>query len=482
MVRALLLAVVLAAGCRVSLDDPGTEPKAAEFYFPAGLALDPGNRFLYVTNNNADLRFGGGTVQMVDLDRFACALEAFRDPKGAAPAGCTTAADDAAACQPDLLDPTLVNCDEPRFILADATVKVGNFAGNLVVQPRGAETRRLFVAVRGDPSVTFIDVDLSRAPARGTLSCVDDPAQLAADPSPTPPGCAQSHLLQTWHCTGQPGCAESQPETIPIEPFSLALQETKDARRLLVSHLAAGQVSLIDVSEMPVLEHVSPPLFPTDASNRRSAFALAPRDPADLGTLWYLTSGLTPRVVTFRVDEKGTIVPSVDFTLAGAYAAGNDARQIVFDEGGGRAFITQNNPPSVAVLDTRELEGSTTPSLPQNRVTDIIDVCHAPSTMSLVSVLVPGAPGAPPRRQSRLFVACYLANQVVVIDPELPQVLDIIPVGRGPNQVVIDEQRAVAYVANFSEWTIGVIDLRAGSDTQHRMIARIGLPEPPPRL
>ena len=205
MPRAFLLVFCFAAaGCHYDLHDPGTEPPATQFYFPAGIAMDPDGRHLYVSNANADLRYGGGTVQMVDLHRFECAVRQFCIENeqvtdgGVKVPGCQHHLDDGDCTQPELdfardsdlkhvpvdeegtggggngqecqfdpLDPSVVDCDETPFIVPNAMVRVGNFAGTIRVYDNsevsgGGQSRRLFIGVRGDPSVTYIDVHLDK--------------------------------------------------------------------------------------------------------------------------------------------------------------------------------------------------------------------------------------------------------------------------------------------------------------------------------
>ena len=117
MARVVLVLLLAAAGCHVDLNDPGTEPLAAMFYYPAGILLDPDQKHLYVTNGNSDLKYGGGTVQMIDLPAFEAAVAQFRaDP---------TVKN---GCQVDPLDQMIVNCPEGPVIFAPDTGKVGNFA------------------------------------------------------------------------------------------------------------------------------------------------------------------------------------------------------------------------------------------------------------------------------------------------------------------------------------------------------------------
>src|SRR5439155_294850 len=108
------------------------------------------------------------------------------------------------------------------------------------------------------------------------------------------------------------------------------------------------------------------------------------------------------------------------FSLSGVFAAGNDGRQIFFQPDGNRAFMTENNPPSVVVIDTRPSQVSS--SLPANQVTDIVDVCQNPSHLMVRTVETQGPPGAPPLPQTRLYVACFISNQIMVVDPDRPEV------------------------------------------------------------
>jgi YVTN family beta-propeller protein len=106
----------------------------------------------------------------------------------------------------------------------------------------------------------------------------------------------------------------------------------------------------------------------------------------------------------------------------------------------------------------------------------------------LRTIDVPGAPGAPSRKATRVYVTCFQSNQIMVVDPDLSVVTDTILVGRGPNDLVFSDGPSITggsrprrgFVTNFSEMTIGVIDLEPGSITENRMIARIGVPVPPP--
>ncbi len=153
-----------AGGVGCNFGQSGIGPPANRIFLPAGVVADPDDDFLYVVNSNSDLRFNAGTVVAVDLAKAAL-TRALADT--VPPPVCSKTrfsrtepvADD--FCCRDLLDSNVINCNEPQFIQSDATIEIGSFGGAIALQryQRGAEVvRRLFVAVRAEPSITFADV------------------------------------------------------------------------------------------------------------------------------------------------------------------------------------------------------------------------------------------------------------------------------------------------------------------------------------
>jgi DNA-binding beta-propeller fold protein YncE len=514
MLRVLAAATALfVAGCHYDLNDPGTEPLAAQFHFPAGIAIDPIRPYLYVTNANADLKYGGGTLQVVNLERFDCAVARMR---GAATTGicanpCWTA--DTGLCTFDPNDPNMIDCDATPFVVGSATVKIGNFAGDIQVlsDGLGVDRRRLFVAVRGDPSITWVDVDLDDPDAAAcaggvTMSCFDNPAAKHAQAGM--PGCDRSRLIQDFvqpvNCIGTgPAVGVTCPTastTLPPEPFALVLDPPGDQppgllsdgvthyRRLVTSHLSGGQVTVIDARGPPKIESISGQFFSPDQLQRHGAFGLAPMPFGGPRGLWYLTSNNQPTIAGFRIADVEVVTAAFSFSLGGVYQSGADGRDIVFDPDGSRAFLAENNPPSVAVIDTQP--SPTSAGVPANKLVDVIDVCQQPSRIKVVKEVGPGAPGEAPLVQTRVYVVCFLANQVMVVDPDRPLVLDTILVGRGPNDIVVPSPGAFptrrAYVTNFGDGSISLIDLEPNDPTatpphttHNRVVARIGLPQLP---
>ncbi len=518
----VLALLALTAGCHWDLNSKSTDPGSDQLYFPAGIVMDPAGQYLYVSNGNADLRFGGGTVMIVDMLSFECTVAQYRhdfplvdaDVATVLPPRCTELPEHQPAfwtdlgvkalCRRDALDPSIVDCDESAFILQNSTVRIGNFAGTIRLLQRTEQDRDLFVAVRGDPSITKIKVHLdpSKMNDPGVLDCYDDPSLLLSRPeydpvahkTTTPLPCDATALVQDYYCSGEPSCTiginNNGKTQLPTEPFGMRIDPS--SHRLLTSHLATGQVSVIDTDAPPAnaLLSESAQFFPADATGRHGAFGLAQQDPNDPHSLWYLSSSVNPLMATFRVADANVVVVSSDstFALSNTFAQGTDVRDIIFDNGGQRAFVTENNPPSVMVLDTRT--DATEGSQPHNIVTDIIDVCQAPSHMGVRRFTVAGAPGTPAYTKTKLIVVCFLSSQVMIVDPDRPGVDDTIFSGfSGPNDVAFnfsdaDDPSAItplvgrrhAYVTNYTESTVAVVDLEPHSPTENRVIARLGMP------
>jgi hypothetical protein len=277
----------------------------------------------------------------------------------------------------------------------------------------------------------------------------------------------------------------------PTEPFGLQLDQGQRAdgtsyNRLLVSHLQSGQVSIIDADATDgahSVKYVSSAFFPEDPQHRHGAFALAPQHPGKgADTLWYMTSNIQPLIATFRVADVDVVVGSAPIQVASYFVNGGDLRDIVFQPDGNRMFITENAPPSVLVFDTSATPTPIMPGSPRAVLRDVVNTCSQPSHLAMAPITLAGADGAPSRTVWRLYAMCFLSNQLMVIDPDRPGVDDTILVGRGPNDIAFSPPGAKhprGYVTNFSEETIGVIDLEPGSPTEHRMIGRIGWPVPP---
>ena len=83
------------------------------------------------------------------------------------------------------------------------------------------------------------------------------------------------------------------------------------------------------------------------------------------------------------------------------------------------------------------------------------------------------------------YVTCWATGQVFVVDLERGNVVSVIASGNGPHDIIFapnhpwipDHLRLKAYVTNFAENSISVIDLDPDSPTWHKVVGKIGWPE-----
>src|SRR5262249_25003181 len=148
----------------------------------------------------------------------------------------------------DPLDANILNCDERQLVNKNATVKIGSFAAGMVWQPvcpaagdlpanprehcndgctADSPNGRLFLGVRGNSSITFVDVSRTAGWSDIQMSC-NAPGAVFAE-------CDADHQLDTSINTigsltappppTDPTTPPTPPTTVhlPDEPYALAL-------------------------------------------------------------------------------------------------------------------------------------------------------------------------------------------------------------------------------------------------------------------
>jgi DNA-binding beta-propeller fold protein YncE len=479
--------VTIGGGC--SFGESGIAPPANRIFLPAGLAADPGGGFLYVVNSNSDLRFNAGTVVAVDLSRIAsipanppmCAKTRFSRTE---PVG-----DD--YCCTDAVDSNIVNCNEPQFIQSNATISIGSFGGSVQLESSDkSNVRRLFVAVRAEPSITYADVTVATDPqGAATVSMRCQRPQSESWTQPPLASCDDNWKVR------RPGGATAGALVLSEEPHFLRLDPKLGA--LFVGHLTVaannqiqgGGVSSIDICDPQNVHfagHTDEAFIPTSLS--QSVASLSPGDPANTSTVVYAgarlsaaVSGLVLQSARKDCAEVDAGSPDRDLTLVAAdtfYSSaflphGADIRGIIFSEDGSKAWILHKNdsdistsPAALVAIDRRRtgLNGE-----PANTPIDFVQVCGGPTEMQMHD--------AGSGRGARIFITCYDTGQIYVVDPIRMAVTAIVDAGAGPTSLVFSPTDATkAYLASFFNSHLSVIDFAPGSRTENHVILRMGLP------
>src|SRR3954454_5228048 len=265
--RALgLTALALWTGA-CTLSQNGVVPPSDTFFYPTSGVMSPtdlSGEFLYVANSNADLRFNDGTLVMVNVAKAREDRSLNAGKWGACPQADYVkplSRSVAPFCCWDLLDSNILNCDERPYIQSDATVLIGSFAALMVWQSfcddpcrryhgtndhpldclADPNAGRLLIGVRGDTSLTYVDV----APAESHDNATSHPAFHCTGDAPTTAmaECNQKVVDTSSSLALESGDPQAPATNLPDEPYALALD--KDRGYLYIGHLV-GSTSVRD--------------------------------------------------------------------------------------------------------------------------------------------------------------------------------------------------------------------------------------------
>ena len=429
---ACALALLLSAGCPATSEE--VRPPSDQFYFPTGMDISPDQEILFVASANSDLRYDGGTVIPVSLDRVDAVVNEWLT-SGSLPEG--------RDCERDLMVPYTLVCDEREVVLDQRGVRIGNFVTDLQIQAlEDGERLRIFTAVRGDPSLTWADWNGEdmECGGEGDFHECNDEHRL-------------TQLRNDDDLTG-----------IPDEPFGLHVDSVNGY--VLVTHLTTGAVSLAAAppgGEPPILSDALGNLFAADPTTGiRGAVGAAGRLPGTAGDRIYVTSRSESRVQILTVLRSAgwPVLVAADYFFLNRVVPSTNGRDIAFAADGNSAYIINRSPPMLHIIDTSLNEQG----VPNNDLRAGVEICPEASNLAI------GDAG----RGERVYVACFRNGQVWVVDPVGAVVDAIIDIGRGPQALAVSSDRARLYVTNHLEDTVAVVDLTPESTTENRVVLRLG--------
>jgi len=397
--RRLLASVVLASALITTsacgVDVQGPEPPQDRFVYPVGMALHPDGHYLYVVSSNFDVEFRqdrGGTVLVVDTDTLE--------------------------------------------IVPGAGVQIGTFGGDIALNaPGGGAPTRAYVAVRGDKTVTALDLE----PDGGTL-----------------------------RCKGSSFTGACQLPTNNDDPFGLVVTSTTVDDPAAgpvaidfvgVAHLVGGNITAFAIKDGAdgSWSRVSAPLVAG-----ANAIAQSPRTGQ-----YYVTSRFTNTVVAFRpvFNPDGAIeavfqLDEISIDNATPFS-GLDSRGIAFNAAGTTAFVANRGPNSLLFVDVGPTELGTL-SGSRNQVIDMLPLPNAPAEVEVIQV----------RGQELVYVTSYAQKLITVVDPESHQVVDTIDIPGQPYAMAVDAVRHHRlYVSLFTSDAIAVIDIDPESPSFNTVIS-----------
>jgi hypothetical protein len=514
---------VLLVGCFPS-GEGVSPPKDRTVYFPVGLALDPGARHLYIANSDFDLQYNAGWLESWDLDALRARL----------PVTCTTDADcDGDVCDSSRSDGSVPSgwcvapgkprpCPYSRELSAterqlypgrcasinplsssnglrsihQARVEMGAFATDVIYRPRPASAPpdfpgRLFVPVRSDATLHWIDVDDD-----GNLYCGQNEPGAGGE-------CAPDHRRGN-----DPAAENTRGVAMLPEPFGI--DATDSGAWIMVSNQASFATGLFQnywtsgggYENGPSYQYTVAGLSaqPIGVSSvPRSYAAVAVSDP-DLPEFLVGFRG-SAQIDLLRVYPDADSVPprpyakAPDFSPILTNASGIDSRGMAIDPSQRRTqeqactarygvsddcasgmvacvlpddyttcvqqaaavpldvFVTNRTPASLLVAATRQvISDEGTYDLPA--FSAAVPLGFGPARV--VTGEITNVDG---ELERRAFAISFDSRHIVVYDTARQRVEATIITGRGPQALVVDAEHAFGYVAHFTDSYIGVIDL-----------------------
>lgn len=518
--------VVLGSGCFVG--DQTLAPPAESLYYPTGLVRSPGGSTLYVVNSDFDLQYDGGTVLSLDLarlrGRLVPQLDALRkfaagsiDLKTACAAGGTIVNNNTNLNPGPCLALALTEgAATNQAQLPSATI--GAFASGAVFVKRAGEDAtdaRLFIPVRGDPSITFLNVQYdSDGKFVPRLDCTGSVVNT--------PGarCDNAHRI------GIDPFESTRAIVLPTEPVGIAASE--DGTAIVVAHQTENAVSLsIDdpTQRKPTLEFLlgNLPAGPTDVATvpipklfKDQVESAPPTIDYQRGFLVTYRSAPVVDLIRVHKDESGTSRPYLtrsNETTITVNADGKDSRGVAVDSRARAAceaacaqgdhacllpcldipldiYIANRTPASLLIgrIETTTVpEHSQAPSAAFDRIfiTDSVPLATGAAKVVVGDVIDPKGELSP-----RVFVGTFDSRFVFSYDPKARRVDAVFSTGRGPQALEFDygfsadvppkPTHAFLLVGHFTDSYLGVVDLDMGHpETFGTMFASVGAPTPP---
>ncbi len=461
-VLAVSLAGATALGCAEEL--PGFPPPEDQLHYPISAAID--GEHLLVVSSNFDQRYNAGSLTALSLAALAA-----RAPDAASP---------------------LVSREIPAA--GRSRVKISSFGGQLVVVPRGTESE-VYVATRrgnrihratfagglldcgnGDVSERVLGTDCTPARTPETVTdtriTAEDPFALTFVPGGAPRGVVVAGSLR-------PLSQVINGVTFPVGVLSLLDPAVMDAN--LAAERSGGELAVPMRSVALVGLAGALSLATVPGTSKVLAAAADGESIAPFGDL--------ANVAQFevRTTTAGTDVSRMlDIDIGGA-AGADGTRGVAVSSDGARAYVSvrlrQASGTAVILFNS----GVAVVSPTDGRTLAVLEVGEELGLPTLLE-----RPGMSPSRL--LYVPDMRTNRIFVLDvsSDAPALVRIIEpksspgetqeLLAAPSQVLIAPAsaralmagRTLAFVPNFGNSTLAVLDLSDPDPRRHRIVARMG--------
>lgn len=383
--------------------------------YPVAVTADPGGRLVWVTSGNFDLAWRGGAVLAIDVATN-------------------------------------------RFV-PEAAFEVGDFPGPLTLLERDGRAVAGYVLSRDEDALYQIGFSgPAQAPVvtcAGSKRGTGDSAILH---------CGADDAFDTEKVSRDGESAELKVGGDPYGALIRLARAESEPDLLLTGAMIDGNVATwsLDAAGVPSL------VGNLDLLNGLYAMAESPTD----GRIFTTTKSANAFQILQLVhpdphleqDLTNPWLAVVGQVVVPESIAVDRARDIAVSSDGTRLYASYRAPSSVVVVDISEDAAGS----PADRVIAKIPVASGAGDV----VVIPGADG-----RDRVYVSCFNADKVEVVDPQRGQVVATIATGNGPfgmayvNNADLGIERL--YVAHFSDDSVGVIELDPTSPYHHTEVAEI---------
>lgn len=497
-----ILAIGLTTACEDSYVDP--LPRPDQLDWPIGLQVHPNGRYLYAVNSNFDTRYSeafGGTISVFDLEheklltgngpfipsfggqiklnddatkayvtvRFDNQILALDVAENGSALGCKDGqgrlTSELDTCRirrvPAVSDGALMPSDP--FGLDVVTVQ--NSRTNIAAQDG------IWTVSNGTQSADVDATGLSDATLATRLAAaVRTFDRLSAS--------AQADLLSITGDDGQTLDLQiTRPDQSPVE-FTIASTDV-----LGVSHLRGTQLTAISVPDQV-----------TAAASMRSAEFIPGSNDVERrpGTRDFYAAGRLSRELAIFQPYLAADTQQVEAIVDRGRVSLNhltsavDARALAFEPDGKTLYVATRNPDALHIVEITTANPETG-SGTTHRVVDSIPLERNPSDIVRLQI----------GNHVRLYIPCYEAGVVQVVDPATRRLVDEIELGASPYIMAIDQGancqpgsgQCLGYVSLFDDLpraggrcdsnreepcgSIGVIDLNPDSPRYHTLIRKL---------
>lgn len=416
----LLLALALSAFSACSDGLTGSAHPTDRVNYPLSVTADPSGRLLWVVSGNFDLAYRGAAVLGYDVV-------------------------------------------DNRFI-PEVAFELGTFPGPFKLLERNGQAVAGFIASRAEN--TLYSVTLSGDPTAPTVACADGERGEADGPNSIL-RCRKSGAISTRTVSDNDASVQL---TVGEDPYNITIRKAKngiDPDLLIVGGMGNGRLAQLSINQTGV------PTLIGQFDLGNGLYGLV-ENPATgrIYTSSKLSSALSVLEVARRekTDEPGVLelanpylrlVASV--SIPEPAIVRDRARDLAISKDGTRLYATYRTPDSFITLDIAD-DGR---GNPRNRVLNKIAMSNDPTAMALHEV----------DGQELVYVSCFRADRIEVVDPIAGQVIASIKTGAGPSGLTIIDRPDLGvrrlYVALFTDQAIGVIDLDPASPFYHTEIAEI---------